>query len=423
MLVDADTQANASEWLAGGGGMLASVGDGGRGVYRLFIDGEEPAPLSVKPYLDLLPAGARTQSLASELDRMLTMSLDQKRQGLSLVRELLHDATSAYEQVWIDTPPSLQSPSLIESFLAAADFVVVPFRASPDHARAAYKVIEQLVALDELGVEHATPLGVVIFDRDATATRLEASVRQELDRISQYVPLFTESVIHRAAPAAAALRMHMTPHELLDAAPSNSERLARLREGRSAELPSIATRDGREVHGELRGRVRRVPRAGRHVRPCLTTRCGASRTSYGPRAPSGHPTTRRRCSARADGAGAERTHDHPAAVIVAPDPPLASPEPRPSTAPTHPLLGREAPPDRRRRWHRRLHATATTSPSGTADEAPTPRRKTSVTLPPIVRDRIADAYHQGRWTLLALLELAGDRLSTGGSAGPTSRRP
>jgi chromosome partitioning protein len=239
LLVDADTQANASEWLAGGGGMLASVGDGGRGVYRLFIDGEEPAPLSVRPCLDLLPAGARTQSLASELDRMLTMSLEQKRQGLTLVRELLHEATSAYEQVWIDTPPSLQSPSLIESFLAAADFVVVPFRASPDHARAAYKVIEQLVALDELGVEHAKPLGVVIFDRDAAATRLEASVRQELDKISQYVPLFAESVIHRASPAAAALRMHMTPHELVAAAPSNSERLARLRDGTTADLPSI----------------------------------------------------------------------------------------------------------------------------------------------------------------------------------------
>lgn len=239
LLVDADTQANASEWLAGGGGMLASVGDGGRGVYRLFIDGEEPAPLTVKPSLDLLPAGARTQSLANELDRMLTMSLEQKRQGLTLVRDLLHEATSAYEQVWIDTPPSLQSPSLIESFLAAADFVVVPFRASPDHARAAFKVIEQLVALDELGVEHAKPLGVVIFDRDAAATRLEASVRQELDKISQFVPLFTESIIHRAAPAAAALRMHMTPHELLEAAPSNSERLARLHEGRSAELPPI----------------------------------------------------------------------------------------------------------------------------------------------------------------------------------------
>ena len=239
LLVDADTQANASEWLAGGGGMLASVGDAGRGVYRLFIDGEEPSPLNVKPCLDLLPAGARTQSLASELDRMLTLSLEQKRQGLTIVRELLHDATAGYQQVWIDTPPSLQSPSLIESFLAAADFVLVPFRASPDHARAAYKVIEQLVALDELGVEHATPLGVVIFDRDATASRLEASVREELDRIAQYVPLFTQSVIHRASPAAAALRRHLTPRELLEAAPSDRERLASLRTGRSADLPSL----------------------------------------------------------------------------------------------------------------------------------------------------------------------------------------
>lgn len=36
-----------------------------------------------------------------------------------------------------------------------------------------------------------------------------------------------------------------------------------------------------------------------------------------------------------------------------------------------------------------------------------------MTLPPSVRDRVADAFHKGRWTLLALLELAGERLSTG----------
>src|SRR4051794_1179688 len=89
LLVDADTQANASEWLAGGGGVLAAVGGGGRGVYRLFIGGEGPAPVSVKPWLDLLPAGGRTQSPANEPDRMMTMSLEQKRQGLTLVRELL----------------------------------------------------------------------------------------------------------------------------------------------------------------------------------------------------------------------------------------------------------------------------------------------------------------------------------------------
>lgn len=268
LLVDADTQANASEWLAGEGGMLASVGDAGRGVYRLFIDGEVPTPLSVKPGLDLLPAGARTQSLASELDRMLTLSLEQKRKGLAIVRELLHDATASYDQVWIDTPPSLQSPSLIEAFLAAADYVLVPFRASPDHARAAYKVIEQLVTLDELGVEHATPIGVVIFDRDASASRLEASVRQELDKIAQYVPLFTESVIHRASPAAAALRMHLTPHELLEAAPSSQQRLASLRDGRTAELPSINRETVEKyaanfaaVYDEFIGRVDKV----RHV--------------------------------------------------------------------------------------------------------------------------------------------------------------
>lgn len=218
LLVDADTQANATDWLIGGGELLETEGDGGRGVYRMFIDGDEPAPIAARSNLDLLAAGPRTQSLADELAKMLSHSIDQKRKALALVRDLLHAATSSYAQVWIDTPPSLQSPALIETFLAAADYVLVPFKASTDHAKAAYKVIEQLVRLDEIGVAHAQPIGVIVFDRDATATRLEAAVHVELERIAAYVPIFETVVVHRAAPAAAALRFHLTPHELVTAA-------------------------------------------------------------------------------------------------------------------------------------------------------------------------------------------------------------
>jgi chromosome partitioning protein len=229
LLIDADTQANATHWLVGGGEFLSTAGDGGRALFRLFVDGDPFEPLRARPNLDLVPAGPRTQSLADELTRMFTHSLDTKKAALAEVRHLLHAATEDYQQVWIDTPPSLQSPALIECFLAAADQVLVPFRASSDHARAAYQVIEQLVRLDELGVDHATPIGVVVFDRDSNATRLEAAVHEELERISAFVPVFDTAVIHRAAPAAAALRFHLTPRELVDAAPDQRTRLSELR--------------------------------------------------------------------------------------------------------------------------------------------------------------------------------------------------
>jgi chromosome partitioning protein len=231
LLIDADTQANATHWLAGADGLLGAQGDGGRGLFRLFIDGEPPTPLTPKPNLDLVPAGERTQSLADELGRMFTRSIDHKKRALTQVRELLHSATAAYDQVWIDTPPSLQSPALIECLLAAADAVLVPFKASPDHARAAYQAIEQLVRLHELGVEHAKPVGVVVFDRDAQATRLEAAVHEELSRISEFVPVFDSTVIHRPAAAAAVLRHHLTPRELVERAPTKNERLKALRNG------------------------------------------------------------------------------------------------------------------------------------------------------------------------------------------------
>lgn len=238
LLIDADTQANATDWLAGTGEFLGTAGDGGRTLFRLFVDGDEPEPLTVRRYLDLIPAGPRTQSLADELTRMFTHSIATKKSALGEVRRLLHAATESYEQVWIDTPPSLQSPALIECFLAAADYVLVPFKASTEHAKAAYQVIEQLVRLDELGVDHAVPVGVIVFDRDAAATRLEAAVEQELERISTLVPIFDTVIIHRASPAATALRLHLTPAELAEQAPDKRSRLAGLR-SKAAEPKAV----------------------------------------------------------------------------------------------------------------------------------------------------------------------------------------
>lgn len=248
LLIDADTQANATHWLVGGGEFLTATGDGGRSLFRLFVDGDPFEPIAARSDLDLVPAGPRTQSLADELTRMFTHSLSTKTDALAEVRQLLHAATESYDEVWIDTPPSLQSPALIECFLAASDQVVVPFKASSDHARAAFQVIEQLVRLDELGVEHAIPVGVIVFDRDAQATRLEAAVHEELERISGYVPVFDTAVIHRASPAAAALRFHLTPRELVDAAQDKRSRLAALRRDRG----EVADRTGRpEVQREV----------------------------------------------------------------------------------------------------------------------------------------------------------------------------
>lgn len=247
LLIDADTQANSTHWLVGGGEFLSTAGDGGRGLFRLFVDGDPLEPIKARDNLDLVPAGPRTQSLADELARMFTHSLETKKQALAEVRRLLHDATVGYDEVWIDTPPSLQSPALIECFLAAADDILIPFKASPDHARAAYQAIEQLVRLDDLGVDHARPLGVVVFDRDAQATRLEAAVHEELERISAYVPVFDTAIIHRASPAAAALRFHLSPRELVQRAIDKRSRLAALRSGGGSDSSEARPQVSREV--------------------------------------------------------------------------------------------------------------------------------------------------------------------------------
>lgn len=95
----------------------------------------------------------------------------------------------------------------------------------------------------------------------------------------------------------------------------------------------------------------------------------------------------------ADAPAPEPSADTPAAPLVGPTQPPASSAPR------------QRPPSTRR--------PAQAPPRDQVDDPPSPRRKTSITLPPSVRERVADAYHRGRWTLLALLELCGERLTSG----------
>lgn len=229
LVIDADTQGNATEHLIGIGDPLQPQGDGGKGLYRLLLDGDPVAPVEAKPKLDLIPAGPRTQSLADDLARMFVQGIEAQAQGLAMVRSTLHAATAGYDLVIIDTPPSEQSGTLIDCFLAAGTQLLIPFKPSPEHAFAAYKLLGRLVRLDEKTPDHVAPLGVVMFDLPAGAKRIAGGVEDMLAKITAFVPLFETVITHRQGPAAAASRHHLTPRELIEVAPSAKDRLRSLR--------------------------------------------------------------------------------------------------------------------------------------------------------------------------------------------------
>ena len=241
LLIDLDTQGNATEHLIGRGDPLSPQGDGGRGLYRCLVDGDPLVTVEAKPGLSLAPAGPRTQSLADELARELTRSLEVQQAAYTRVHGLLAAAASEFDVVIVDTPPSEQSGALLDCVLAGATHLVIPCRPSPEHAFGAYRLLQRLVTLDGKTNVHVEPLGVVMFDLAAHATRIAGEVEALLERVTQFVPLFATVITHRQGPAAAAARRHLTPRELVALAPTSTERLRSLRHKQTGLLP--VTRD------------------------------------------------------------------------------------------------------------------------------------------------------------------------------------
>jgi cellulose biosynthesis protein BcsQ len=114
LAIDGDTQGNLTEHLIGKGDPLEPQGDGGKGLRRLMIDGDALVPVCVREksenggLLDVIPAGHHTQSLADDLSRALTRSLDLKIEALRGLRETLHEATAQYDLVFIARRSSMR---------------------------------------------------------------------------------------------------------------------------------------------------------------------------------------------------------------------------------------------------------------------------------------------------------------------------
>jgi chromosome partitioning protein len=215
LVIDADTQGNATEHLIGVGDPMSPQGDSGKSFRRLLLDGDELVPVRVRDGLDLVAGGYQTQALADDLARLLTQSLESKIEALRMLRESLHEATKRYDLVVIDTPPSEQSGALLDVLLAASDKVLIPCRASTEHSMGAFRLIQRLVALDALDLEVAQPVGIVMFDLAAGATRIAANFMKPLESVTGVVPMLSTVIAHRQGPAADASRLHLLPQELV----------------------------------------------------------------------------------------------------------------------------------------------------------------------------------------------------------------
>lgn len=229
LVIDLDVQGNATEHLIGTDDPLRAAGDGGRAIYRTIMDGDPLQVVSVRPGLDLVPAGLRTQSLADELNRVAGNRTEVIASSFSGLRDAMHAATASYDLVVIDTPPSEQSHGLLDCMMVVADAVVIPTKVSKDDITGAVKLLQRLAALDRLGVDYARPLGVVLVSAPTGASRVEARAERDLELITRHIPLFNSRIRYRPAPISEASRRHQTLQQIFASLPTDAEGLRGLR--------------------------------------------------------------------------------------------------------------------------------------------------------------------------------------------------
>lgn len=235
LVVDLDVQANATEHLIGVGDPLRNPqGDSGRALYRAIMDGDAITAISSPSGIDILPAGVRTQTLADELQRLAATSNDALGRSLAALRVALHEQTAHYDLVVLDTPPSEQSHALLDTFLVAADAVIIPTKISAADISGAVKLLQRLAALDRLGTPYAEPLGAALMAVPSSAKRLLEHAERELEVITRHIPLFKTRLHYRPAPISEAERRHTTLRQLQASLPTAGERLAALRGGKAS---------------------------------------------------------------------------------------------------------------------------------------------------------------------------------------------
>jgi cellulose biosynthesis protein BcsQ len=236
VLIDLDVQANATDQLIGD-----AESDGGRSFVRTVIDGD---PLTfvptTTPGLQLVPAGRRTQDLADWLTRTVhDAAPDELGDAYEAMRLAIHRSCEHFDFVFIDTPPSEQSATLLDFVYAAATHVILPTKIDRNSTGAVSNALAQMVKLNRRGAPVGDPMGILLVDVDTSASRLTAGALANVEHIGAIVEPFKSGVAHRSGPVAYAREEKLTPRQFqLAAAEAHKRRFAALKAGRRESNPA-----------------------------------------------------------------------------------------------------------------------------------------------------------------------------------------
>ena len=143
----------------------------------LAIQGGAPVtPIpDVRPDLDLVAGGARTDQLAAAL---AAQAHREPAEAIHDVVDTLHGLAGAYDLTVIDTAPA--GGLLEDAALVAADWILVPTKPDDKSLLGLSRVSERLTALQRQGLPTGALVGVVLFAISSSATRIRDHARRDL---------------------------------------------------------------------------------------------------------------------------------------------------------------------------------------------------------------------------------------------------
>ncbi|MCV2367798.1 ParA family protein [Roseateles oligotrophus] len=210
LLVDLDRQGNSSRYLLGEAADEATPGAAEffETTLKFSVRAPKTSDFIIEtPWenLHLMPASPLLDELHSKLE---------SRYKIYKLREALTDLSEDYDEIWIDTPPSLNFYT--RSALIAAETCLIPFDCDEFARRALYELLENV---KEIQADHNADLeveGIIVNQFQARAALPQRTVQALIDEgLPVLTPYLSASVKVKESHELARPMIHLDPRHKL----------------------------------------------------------------------------------------------------------------------------------------------------------------------------------------------------------------
>lgn len=205
LAVDLDPQGNLGRDL----GYFRSEGDDrGQALLEALQFGRPIEPLKdVRPGLDVVVGG----SYVDDVVKIAGNLADRGRNPRTVLEEALRPIASRYHLILVDTPPG--DRYLQDIALCAGHYVVIPTRSDEASLDGLSRAGEAFLNARQVNPQLEL-LGVVLFGIGASATRIQKTVRDQVQAgLGDVAPVFNTQIRYLEAPAVQARALGKLVHE------------------------------------------------------------------------------------------------------------------------------------------------------------------------------------------------------------------